>query len=217
MGKYDFFPMTKKSHALNKESTKGTPTQIAFVDLEKLSPKVELDIKYATDNNFVKQKVYPCAKCYLVEPAALSLTEVAKELKEINLGLKVFDGLRPLSVQKKFWEVCPDERYVANPAKGSRHNRGMAVDLTLIDLDTKQELTMPSGYDDMSQRAHRSYEAMPSQEVKINCKLLELIMEKHNFVGFQTEWWHFDHKGWEQYPVLDLTFDQIAQQAIPVA
>jgi len=182
-----------------------------LVELIKVIPSIRLDIRYATTNNFTNKVVYPSARCFLQEEAANALAEVQKELSAQGLGLKVFDGYRPLAIQRIFWNICSDERYVANPAKGSKHNRGSAVDLTLIDLKTGNELVMPSGYDDMSEKAHRNYDAM-TDEAKKNCKLLEDSMIKHGFIALPTEWWHFDYKTWKNNPILDISFEEIDMQ-----
>lgn len=183
-----------------------------LVELVKINSNFVLDIRYATTNNFTGKKVYPSARCFLQQEAAEALDKVQQELEKQNLGLKIWDAYRPLSVQKIFWEIYPDENYVADPVKGSRHNRGCAVDLTLIDLKTGQELVMPSEFDDFSEKAHRNYDKMEPETAK-NCKLLQDIMEKHGFRGLSSEWWHFDFVGidtavgqevWKQYPVSDV-------------
>ncbi len=191
----------------------------SLVELIKISPHIRLDIRYATKKNFTGNVVYPSARCYLQKEVAVALDAVQREMEAVGLGLKIFDGYRPLSVQKIFWDVVSDrfpdpierQKYVANPAAGSKHNRGTAVDLTLIDLKTGKELEMPSGYDDFSALAHRIYGKMLSKRARRNCKLLELVMEKHGFIGIPSEWWHFDFKAWEKYPVADVSFDELAQ------
>ena len=182
-----------------------------LVDLEKKIPNVVLDIKYATEDNFTHKVVYPAAKAYLVKEAAQALCKVQEELNEEGLGLKVFDGYRPLSVQVKFWQLVPDERYVADPKKGSRHNRGCAVDCTLICLKDGKELEMPTPFDDFTEKAHRDYMNI-SENVKSNRDKLEEIMKKNGFIGLPTEWWHFDYQGWENYALLDKTFDELEAQ-----
>jgi len=172
-----------------------------FVDITRLDPSIRLDIRYATDNNFTGKAVYPCARCLLRKDVAEKLVRVNQALRERGFGLKVFDCYRPLAVQKKFWEIMPDERYVANPAKGSRHNRGSAVDLTLTDLEGRDR-TMPSGYDDFSERAHRNYPNTP-EEQRRNSLILEEAMKKEGFIPYPTEWWHFDDAGWERFPYAD--------------
>lgn len=182
--------------------------KIELVELIKINPNIKLDIRYATKNNFTGKQVYSSAKCYLQKSAALALDEVQKELEKQGLGLKIYDCYRPFSVQKIFWEICPDARYVADPKVGSKHNRGTAVDLTLIDLKTGEELEMPSLYDDFSEKASRNCKKM-SEKARKNCKLLEKIMKKHKFVPQPTEWWHFDYKGWKDFDILDIKIEDL--------
>ncbi len=173
-----------------------------LVEVRSINPNIQLDIRYATDSNFTHQRLYPVAKCYLRKEAAESLSAVQKELEKMGLGLKVFDGYRPLSIQKKMWKIFPDDRYVANPATGSRHNRGAAVDVTLVD-SLGHELEMPTGFDDFTDRAHRDYNNLPKNEIQ-DRKFLQEVMERHGFVGLSTEWWHFDLKDWKKYPIVDI-------------
>lgn len=181
-----------------------------FVEIIKLNPHIRLDMRYATPNNFLHQTVYPQARCFLRHDAALAIDAVQKELELIGLGLKIFDGYRPLSVQKKMWEIMPNAHYVANPAKGSRHNRGMAVDLTLVDENGKA-LPMPTAFDSFNKKAHQDYWNLPL-EVKRNRWILRTIMEKHGFSPIRTEWWHYDFKGWKKYKVLDKSFGELTQK-----
>ena len=178
-----------------------------LVDVQKRIPGVVLDIRYATTNNFTGKQIYPSARCYLRKQTADKLAMVQQELKSQGLGLKLFDGYRPLSAQRKLWEIVPDSRYIADPAKGSKHNRGAAVDLTLVDKNGK-ELAMPTPYDDFTEKAHWNYQNLPQEAIR-NRTLLRQIMEKHGFKGISTEWWHFDDRNWEQYEILDLDFDKI--------
>ncbi|MCL4510658.1 MAG: D-alanyl-D-alanine dipeptidase [Bacteroidetes bacterium] len=173
-----------------------------LVEVRSINPNIQLDIRYATDSNFTHQRLYSVAKCYLRKEAAESLSAVQKELEKMGLGLKVFDGYRPLSIQKKMWKIFPDDRYVANPATGSRHNRGAAVDVTLVD-SLGHELEMPTGFDDFTDRAHRDYNNLPKNEIQ-DRKFLQEVMERHGFVGLSTEWWHFDLKDWKKYPIVDI-------------
>lgn len=173
------------------------------MDLSDLDPTIRLDIRYATKDNFAKAKVYPAAVCLLKKKPAEALVRAQKDLNGQGFGLKVYDCYRPLSVQKKFWALVPDERYVADPKKGSRHNRGYAVDATLLDPHGR-ELPMPSDYDDFSERAHRGAPAAP--ERARNSAILESALKKQGFVGLPTEWWHFDFPGWEGAPNLDVPF-----------
>lgn len=176
-----------------------------LVDILSVNPTIVLDIRYATENNFTHLRLYSKVKCMLRREAAESLSAVQRELKELGMGLKVFDGYRPLSVQKKLWEAVPDERYVANPAKGSRHNRGAAVDLTIID-SLGNELAMPTPYDDFTILAHADYMNLPEEVLK-NRRLLEDVMTKHGFLIMSSEWWHFDFHGWGKFDVLDVPFE----------
>jgi D-alanyl-D-alanine dipeptidase len=177
-----------------------------LVDVQALSPDIRLDMRYATADNFTHHKIYPVAKCYLRRPVAERLARVQAALARDGLGLKVFDCYRPLSVQREFWRLVPDERYVADPAKGSRHNRGAAVDLTLV-TRAGEELTMPTSFDDFSERAHRDFRRLPRDRIR-HREQLEQAMRREGFIPFPTEWWHFDDPDWQRYPMLDLPLDR---------
>lgn len=183
------------------------PSDVRLVDIRKFNTKIALDIRYATTNNFFKQKFYPVPRCILRGAAARRLSQVQDDLSRNGLGLKVFDCYRPLSVQKKMWEIMPDSRFVANPARGSRHNRGAAVDLTLIDRNGK-ELEMPTGYDNFTERAYINYRGGSTQSRK-NRQILQDVMKKYGFIPLETEWWHFDAPGWDKFAVLDVLFGEI--------
>ena len=178
-----------------------------LVEVITLHPRIHIDLRYATADNFTKHVVYPTNRCYLRRFAAERLAAVQNELETMGLGLKIWDAYRPLSVQKKFWELVPDPRYVASPVQGSRHNRGAAVDLTLVDRQG-MELEMPTGFDDFTAAA--SIDAPCSPRAAENRGLLARIMKKHGFQPLPTEWWHFDAVGWEGYEVLDSTFEELA-------
>lgn len=180
-----------------------------LVNLKTFIPKIVLDIRYATTNNFTGQVIYPQAKCYLRRSTATKLKEVQKDLKGMGLGLKMFDGYRPFAATKKFWELVKDERYVANPAKGSKHNRGAAVDLTIIKRDGS-ELQMPTGYDNFTEKAHWEYNDLPEEAIR-NRKLLRDIMEKHGFEGVSSEWWHFNDTEWERFEIMDVSFEELGR------
>jgi len=179
-----------------------------LVAVTSVNSHIRLDIRYATTNNFTGRQVYPCAKAYLHKPTALKLAKAQEKLEAKGLALKVYDAYRPLSVQKIFWTIMPDERYVADPAKGSRHNRGSAVDVTLVEFDSDCELEMPSGYDDFTSRAHYAYTNLPPAAIS-NRALLRAVMTECGFVPFETEWWHFDDSGWTNYPVLDVPLESL--------
>ncbi|HSW86311.1 MAG TPA: D-alanyl-D-alanine dipeptidase [Rhabdochlamydiaceae bacterium] len=177
-------------------------TASELIDIQSFIPQLKIDLKYATADNFTGKIVYNFHHCLLLKEAALKLRDVQAELETMGLGLKVWDGFRPAAAQWKFWELVPDERYVSDPRKGGRHTRGTAIDLTLITKDGK-ELTMPSDFDDFSEKAHRNYMEASKEAIK-NRELLQLVMEKHGFVGLPTEWWHFDLIGWENRPAIDI-------------
>ena len=183
------------------------PYDARLIDIRKVNPKIALDIRYATTNNFLKRKLYPTARCVLRGAAARRLSQVQQDLEKKGLGLKVYDCYRPLSVQKLMWQVKPDSRYVANPTNGSRHNRGAAVDLTLVDRNGK-ELEMPTRFDDFTVKAHRNYTGASAQAKK-NRKVLEDAMKKYGFIPLPTEWWHFDAPGWDKFVILDVSFGAI--------
>ncbi|HEY9614198.1 M15 family metallopeptidase [Allocoleopsis sp.] len=188
-------------------ASSSLPYDARLIDIRSVNPKIALDIRYATTNNFLKQKLYSAARCVLRGAAARRLSQVQQDLEKQGLGLKVYDCYRPLSVQKLMWKVKPDSRYVANPAQGSRHNRGAAVDITLVDRNGK-ELEMPTSFDDFTERAHRNYSGASAQAKK-NSKLLENAMKKYGFIPLATEWWHFDAPGWDNYALLDVKFGEI--------
>lgn len=181
-----------------------------LVEVIKINPDILLDMRYATKNNFLKKAVYPEAKCFLRFEAARALNEVQKELETIGLGLKVFDGYRPLDVQRKMWKILPNPSYVADPKSGSRHNRGMAVDLTLVDKAGKP-LPMPTEFDSFEKKAGHKFQDLPDN-IKLNRWILKTIMEKHGFKAISSEWWHYDFRGWKKYKVLDKSFDEIEKQ-----
>ncbi len=193
----------------------GTPSQeikkeADLIELTKLDKTIKLDIRYATANNFVGKPVYPEARAFLQRPAAEGLLRVHKKLKEQGLGLVIFDGYRPWTITKLFWEVVTlDQRkFVADPAKGSKHNRGCAIDLSIYDLKTGALLEMPSGYDEFTERASPDYKGGTELETK-NRELLRRLMEAEGFTVNPNEWWHFDYEGWQDYAIYDVPFTKI--------
>lgn len=182
-----------------------------FVDIEKICPSIRVDVLYATANNFVKKQLYPCARCFLRRKVALRLMKVQKELERLNLGLKIIDGYRPFSVQKIMWDFLPDPRYVAPPHLGSKHNRGAAVDVTLVDFEGN-ELDMGSSIDVFGEIAHRDYDKLPAKNLA-NRTLLEDVMVSAGFVPLPTEWWHFDDGDWEKYPIEDVCLLELEKVA----
>jgi CubicO group peptidase (beta-lactamase class C family)/D-alanyl-D-alanine dipeptidase len=182
-----------------------------LVELVKLDPTIKLDIRYATTNNFLSTPFYTLAKAFLQKPAAEALVRVHRGLAKKGFGLLIHDGYRPWSVTKMFWEATPPKSriFVANPAEGSRHNRGCAVDLTLYDLKTGKPITMVGGYDEMSERSYPDYPGGTSLE-RWHRDLLRRAMEAEGFTVYEAEWWHFDYKDWRKYRISNLSFEEIA-------
>lgn len=183
-----------------------------MIELIDLDNTIKLDIRYATDNNFVGRQVYPESRAFLQPMAAEAVVRVHRSLGADGLGLAIFDGYRPWSITKLFWEVVrPDQRkYVANPETGSKHNRGCAVDLSVFDIDSGELLPMPSGFDEFTERASPDYTGGSSEETANRDKLRSL-MEAEGFTVNPNEWWHFDLDGWEDYPIYDLPFSEIGK------
>ncbi|HJW69501.1 MAG TPA: M15 family metallopeptidase [Candidatus Binatia bacterium] len=180
-----------------------------LVDLATVDPTIRIDIRYATPDNFTGVAVYPVARCLLRRDAADRLARVQRRLRADGLGLAVWDCYRPFSVQERFWALVPDERYVARPERrdgrpvaGSKHNRGAAVDVTLVDA-AGARLEMPTGFDDFSERAHRDA-ARVSPAARANAQRLEAAMVAEGFEPLPTEWWHFDAPGWQGAELLDV-------------
>ena len=166
--------------------------QSDFVRLKDLSPDFVYELKYATPDNFLKQAVYDCGECYLRKSTAEALVKANEAFKQLGYRIKLFDCYRPLSVQKKMWKILPGTHYVANPAKGSKHNRGAAVDLTLVDAQGK-ELNMGTPFDFFGKEAHHTYTEHP-KEVLENRKLLKETLNKYNFKSIYSEWWHYEYR-----------------------
>jgi D-alanyl-D-alanine dipeptidase len=188
----------------------GQFRQADLVELTTLDPTIRLDIRYATANNFAGRPVYTEARAFLQRPAAEALVRAHRSLREHGYGLLIFDGYRPWRVTKLFWDITPPEKreFVADPAKGSKHNRGCAVDLSLYDLKTGKEVEMPSGYDEMSERAYPTYAGGTAEARRLR-DLLRTAMEREGFIVEPNEWWHFNYKDWQQYPILDVPFSAI--------
>jgi D-alanyl-D-alanine dipeptidase len=211
-------PVAAQSNVVNKygltviKDTKILQKEISLdsnkkmIDLLTLIPELKLDLKYATVHNFMHQKLYPPTHTtFLRKPAAEALKIIEEELKEQHLALKIFDAYRPYSITEKMWEKVKDDRYAADPAKGSGHNRGVAVDLTLIDLQTGKELDMGTGFDNFTDSAHADFTNLPP-EVLQNRKTLRKVMEKYGFIQLTTEWWHYYLPNSSSYELLDISF-----------
>jgi D-alanyl-D-alanine dipeptidase len=181
-----------------------------LVELIKLDASIKLDIRYATNRNFLGSPLYLEARAYMQRPAAEAVVRASQHLHELGYGLLIHDSYRPWYVTRMFWDGTPPEKriFVADPAKGSRHNRGCAVDLTLYDLRTGDPIRMTGGYDEMSERSYPFYPGGTSTE-RWHRDLLRQVMEAEGFTVNESEWWHFDYKDWNQYPILNLTFEQL--------
>ena len=190
-----------------------TQAAAVLVDLAAMDPGIRLDIRYATERNFLGRPVYRQARAFLRPEVAEALKEVNRSLAAHGYGLLVFDAYRPLSVTRLFWEELPKEkrRFVANPARGSQHNRGCAVDLSLYHLDTLREVEMPSAYDEMTERASPAYGGGEAS-ARDRRELLRQAMEGGGFKVNRGEWWHFDHRSCPRYELLDLPFEAIAAE-----
>jgi D-alanyl-D-alanine dipeptidase len=202
---------------LRAEALKASPPPEAgpfrtpdLVELVKLDPTIKLDIHYASSNNFMGTPFYSQARAFLQRPTAEALVRANAKLHLQGYGLLIFDGYRPWYVTKMFWDGTPvsGHTYVADPSKGSKHNRGCAVDLTVYDLRTGRPLDMPSGYDEMTERAHSDYMGGTPQQ-NANRALLRSVMEAEGFTVNPSEWWHFDYKDWPQYPIMNVPFEEI--------
>jgi len=188
----------------------GDFKQTDLIELIKLDTSIHLDIRYATSNNFTGTPVYKEARAFLQRPAAEALVNVSASLKPLGYGLVVFDGYRPWSVTDLFWKVTPDDKkqFVADPAKGSKHNRGCAVDLSLYDLTTGKEIEMTGNYDEMTERSYPNYTGGTEEQRKMR-DLLRSKMEAQGFTVYEYEWWHFDYKDWKMYRITNEPFSKI--------
>lgn len=182
--------------------------EMELVDLEEFIPGLQLDIRYATTNNFTGEIIYNLAKAYARKPVAEALAKVQSDLKKNSLELKIHDSYRPYSATVKFYEVYGDTTFVASPYQGSRHNRGCAIDLTLIDSKTKKELNMPTPYDSFQEEAFPDFPLKDKEAIK-NRTILISAMEKRGFKVYDSEWWHFDFVGWEKFDVMDIDFEEL--------
>ncbi|MBO9593581.1 MAG: M15 family metallopeptidase [Niabella sp.] len=203
------FPILRSGDEYREAIRKNADNRL--VELKSRIPGLVYDLRYASTHNFMQRRMYPAGTriTFMRRPAAEALAAVQAELKAEGLGIKIFDAYRPFGVSEKFWELVKDERYVANPAKGSNHNRGTAVDLTLIDLKTGQELPMGTGFDNFTDTAHHSFTALPPQ-VRRNREQLKTAMERHGFKPLDSECWHYTFTA-GQFDVLDLSFKQLSR------
>jgi D-alanyl-D-alanine dipeptidase len=188
----------------------GTFRKPELVELTTLDPVIHLDIRYATTNDFLGTPVYTQARAFMQRPAAEALVRALHNLRHLGYGLLIHDAYRPWYVTKIFWDATPPEGkiFVADPAQGSRHNRGCAVDLTLYDLATGKPIEMPGTYDEMSPRSFPDYPGGTSLQ-RWHRDLLRRAMESEGFTVYEHEWWHFDYKDWHEYPILNIKFEDL--------
>jgi D-alanyl-D-alanine dipeptidase len=180
-----------------------------MVDVKMAIPTLSLDLKYTTIHNFMHQSLYPYLQTtYVRLPVINALKKIVAELNTQKLTLKIFDAYRPYSITEKMWEAVKDSRYAADPATGSGHNRGVAVDLTLINLDTKKELAMGTGFDNFSDTAHTDFTELPDSILR-NRRLLVIVMEKYGFKSLRTEWWHYSLPDASNYEILNVSFENL--------
>ncbi len=181
-----------------------------LVELAMLDPAIHLDIRYAQSDNFLSTPLYTQARAFMQRPAAAALVRVLHKLQPLGYGLLIHDAYRPWYVTKLFWDATPpeDHNFVADPQKGSRHNRGCAVDLTLYDLRTDKPIEMPGLYDEMSPRSFPHFQGGTSLQ-RWHRDLLRRGMESEGFTVNEDEWWHFDYKDWKQYPILNVPFEDL--------
>ncbi|HNR66470.1 MAG TPA: M15 family metallopeptidase [bacterium] len=184
------------------------PDPMDLVDVCEMDSTILVELAYATPNNFLGQAVYSSGdRCILRRFAAERLVRAHQSLRKQGYGLKVLDAYRPLSVQEQMWAILPDSRYVADPAKGSRHNRGAAVDVTLVDL-AGNDVEMPTAFDEFSEKAASNYADLPRAALH-HRSLLQQAMQEQGFSPISSEWWHFDAPGWEKCKVLDISLQAV--------
>ena len=182
-----------------------------LINIKQINNSILTDIRYATPRNFTGKTVYSKNECYVHKDLAPTLNTIQKELNRKGLGLKIWDAYRPREAQQIFWDLVHDKRYVSHPSKGYRtHMRGIAIDVTLIDLKTKKELVMPTKFDDFSKKAHAKNTEGISQEALTNRNQLQKIMLDHEFITIPSEWWHFQLKNWKEYPILTTNFSELS-------
>lgn len=195
---------------LPAKAQEAAPLEHHLVNARGIHPPLLEEVRYATTYNFTGTVLYAFPAVFVHKDVAAALQNVQKDLQAEGLGLKIYDGYRPLSVQQLMWDLIRDERYVSDPSKNrGRHTRGTAVDVTLVDR-MGNELVMPTPYDDFTEKAHRSAKSWTPEQRK-NSEKLEAAMKKHGFLPYPYEWWHFDWQDWQNLPPLDISFDDLAR------
>lgn len=212
LNKYGIPVVMREDTYLKQIST--DPTQ-KMILLNVAIPDLVIDLRYASKHNFMHKRMYPANIdfTFLRLPAAKALQNIQETLKSKGFGLKIFDAYRPYSITEKFWKEIHDERYVANPSKASGHNKGISIDLTIIDLATKKELDMGTGFDNFTDSAHQSFKALPPNALQ-NRKLLNDVMEANGFKQLETEWWHFTFQTTTIFDAMDISFKSLKKIAL---
>lgn len=182
----------------------------ALVEIKTLIPNIALDIRYATENNFLKKVFYKEAKAFARLPVVKALHAVQAELNKQGIGVKIYDGYRPYAVTVQFYESFPDSTYVASPWSGSKHNRGCALDITLVNLKTGKELKMPTPYDSAVKESWADAPVKSKKAFK-NRELMKTVMAKYGFTVEPSEWWHYNFNGWRDYPLMDMPFEVLSK------
>lgn len=200
-------PLVINSYTRYRASVKVNPDK-ELIEIKKAIPDIILDIRYATRNNFMHQVMYKQARAFARKPVVEALKKIQKELKLKGYGLKVFDGYRPYAITIAFYQKASDKNFVANPAKGSKHNRGCAIDLTIVNLKTGKDVVMATPYDSFLPAAAANYEPV-SNEVRKNRQFLINAMKKYNMNVLDNEWWHYDYSGWQSYELMDIPFEKL--------
>ena len=205
---YTRLPITDKWEDYKKQ-VKDDSTK-RMVELKTMIPGIQYELRYATINNFMNRLMYPAGTntTFLRVPAVKALQKVQRELNEKGYGLKIFDAYRPYAVTVKFWELVKDERYVANPSKGSGHNRGIAVDLTIINLQSGKTVDMGTDFDNFSDTAHHTFTDL-SEKILQNRQLLKSTMVKYGFNAYNDEWWHYSFADGAKFEILDIDFKKM--------
>jgi zinc D-Ala-D-Ala dipeptidase len=198
------FPIINTLDGYKKTIAKNNDNEL--IEIKKEIANIALDITYATANNLAKKPVYTMAIAFARRPVVASLKKIQHELNKQGLGLKIFDGYRPYAVTCLFYAALRDTTFVAAPWRGSKHNRGCALDITVIDLKTGKELDMPSAYDEATERSYQSYDKCTPLQAK-NRALLREVMTANGFQIYAYEWWHFDFIGWQNYEIMDIDFE----------
>ncbi len=204
--------LRREALAAKPPHEQGQFRQADLVELVRLDPTIKLDVRYATSNNFLGTPVYTQARAFLQRPAAEAVVRASQQLRPLGYGLIIHDGYRPWYVTRIFWDATPDKQkiFVADPTQGSKHNRGCAVDLSLYDLKTGAEVIMPSGYDEMTERAYADYPGGTKKE-RERRSLLRRVLTVQGFAVNPTEWWHFDYKDWKQYAIGNVPFEKLGR------